>query len=213
MLHVAQLSMKRAAANETLIVRQIVGNVLQCMASRATWRGSIGRTSRRDCQSSRADQVAVAYPPKIVACAVMDLPAKKIWQIVSDCAHYKGRLPRVASSELVKRAGNVHTCEVTIAMPYPLSNLTATTEAVHEESDQGHDPPLEAGERRLQGERGKLGGEASEQGGTTSLVIYTVHAEPNTAVPAFVRERSEEGAARHDRAHSHRGVQAALMVF
>src|SRR6185312_9045630 len=73
--------------------------------------------------------------PRIVARAVMDAPAKKIWAVLSDCANYKYRLPRVAASELVKKEGNVHTCKVTVSMPFPLSNLSGVTAAVHTESD------------------------------------------------------------------------------
>ncbi len=142
----------------------------------------------------KAFAVAGSDTPKIVARAVMDLPAKKIWQIVSDCAHYKGRLPRVASSELVKKAGNVHTCKVTIAMPFPLSNLTATTEAVHEESDQGMTRrwKLVSGDYKVN--EGSWEVKPLNKEGTQSLVTYTVHAEPNTAVPAFIRESAQKKA-------------------
>ncbi|MEO7330639.1 MAG: hypothetical protein ABI193_18840, partial [Minicystis sp.] len=77
----------------------------------------------------KAYTVAGSSIPKIVARAVVDVPAKKIWQIVSDCAHYKDHMPRVAASAELKKEGNVHTCKVMIAMPFPFSNLTAVTEA------------------------------------------------------------------------------------
>lgn len=142
----------------------------------------------------KAFAVAGSDTPKIVVRAVMDLPAKKIWQIVSDCAHYKGRLPRVASSELVKKAGNVHTCKVTIAMPFPLSDLTATTEAVHNESDQGMTRrwKLVSGDYKVN--EGSWEVKPLNKEGTQSLVTYTVHAEPNTAVPGFIRESAQKKA-------------------
>ena len=51
------------------------------------------------------DAVAGSDAPKIVVRTVMDLPPKKIWQIVSDCARYKDRLPRVAASASKEPAG------------------------------------------------------------------------------------------------------------
>ncbi len=142
----------------------------------------------------KAFAVAGSDVPKIVVRAVMDLPPKKIWQIVSDCAHYKDRLPRVAASELVKKVGNVHTCKVTIALPFPLSNLTATTEAVHEESDQGmiRRWKLISGDYKVN--QGSWEVKPLNKEGTSSLVTYTVHAEPNTALPAFIRESAQKKA-------------------
>ncbi|MEP7124310.1 MAG: SRPBCC family protein [Byssovorax sp.] len=141
-----------------------------------------------------ATPVAGSDSPKIVVRAVIEQPPKKVWQIVSDCAHYKDRMPHVAASELVKKVGNVHTCKVTIAMPFPLSNLTATTEAVHEETDQGMTRrwKLVSGDYKVN--EGSWEVKPLNKEGTSSLVIYTVHAEPNTAIPAFIRESAQKKA-------------------
>lgn len=130
--------------------------------------------------------------PKIVMTATLDVPPKKVWAIVGDCSKYKGRLPRVKAAKLLKQEGNKFTCEVTIEMPFPLSDLTAVTEATHEESD------------KLMARRWKLirGDYKTNEGsweikpadaeGKTSFVTYTVHAEPNTAVPAAIREAAQK---------------------
>ena len=130
--------------------------------------------------------------PRIVARAVVDMPAKKLWAVVSDCAHYKERLPRVAASELVKKEGNVHTCKVTIAMPFPLSNLTGVSEAVHEESEAGMTRrwKLVSGDYKVND--GSWEVRPLDKSGTSSLVVYTVHAEPNTSVPDFIREAAQK---------------------
>lgn len=132
--------------------------------------------------------------PKIVVRAVLELPPKKIWQIVSDCAHYKDHLPHVAASELVKKSGNVHTCKVTIAMPFPLSNLTATTEAVHDETGPGMSRKWKLVSGDYKFNEGSWEVRPIDEAGTSSLVTYTVHAEPNTAVPDFIRERAQKKA-------------------
>ncbi len=130
--------------------------------------------------------------PRIVVRAVMDLPAKKIWAIVSDCAHYKDHLPRVAASELLKKEGNVHTCKVTIAMPFPLANLTGVTAAVHDESEAGMSRrwKLLSGDYKVN--EGSWEVKPLGAAGTQTLVTYTIHAEPNTAVPAFIRESAQK---------------------
>jgi ribosome-associated toxin RatA of RatAB toxin-antitoxin module len=145
------------------------------------------------------DQVEIkSYPvagsstPKIVVRAVMDVPPQKIWQIVSDCAHYKDHLPRVAASELLKKEGNVHTCKVTIAMPFPLSNLTGVTAAVHEESEAGMSRrwKLVSGDYKVN--EGSWEVKPLDKTGASTLVVYTVHAEPNTSVPDWIREAAQK---------------------
>ncbi|MFO0759426.1 MAG: SRPBCC family protein [Byssovorax sp.] len=130
--------------------------------------------------------------PKVVARAVVDVPAKKLWQIISDCEHYKDHMPRVAASTELKKEGNVHTCKVTIAMPFPFSNLTAVTEAVHEEKDtsMARRWKLVSGDYKVN--QGSWELKTLDDGGT--LVTYSVHAEPNTAVPDFIRESAQKKA-------------------
>jgi ribosome-associated toxin RatA of RatAB toxin-antitoxin module len=140
----------------------------------------------------KTEAVSGSSTPKVVARAVLEAPAKKVWQVVSDCAHYKDRLPRVAASELVKKEGKVHTCKVTIAMPGPISNLTAVTEAVHEESETAMSRrwKLVSGDYKFN--NGSW--EVKALDGGQSLVTYTVHAEPNNAVPEWIREMAQKKA-------------------
>jgi len=142
----------------------------------------------------KAFAVAGSDAPKIVVRAVMDLPPKKIWRIISDCAHYKDHMPRVAASEQIKVAGNVHTCKVTIAMPFPLSNLTAVTESVHEESDKGMSRRWKMLSGDYKVNEGSWEIKPLDAAGTSSLVVYTVHAEPTTSIPAFIRESAQKKA-------------------
>lgn len=130
--------------------------------------------------------------PRVVMSATLDQPAKKVWAVVSDCSKYKGRLPRVAAAKLLKKEGNVHTCEVTIEMPTPFSNLTAVTEATHEESDKG----MKRSWKLVRGDYKTNTGswEVKPVGENQSLVTYTVHAEPNTAIPGFIRDAAQKKA-------------------
>jgi ribosome-associated toxin RatA of RatAB toxin-antitoxin module len=132
--------------------------------------------------------------PRIIARAVMDLPPKKVWQIVSDCAHYKNHMPRIAASALVKKVGNVHTCKVTISMPFPFSNLTAVTEAVHEENEKGMSRRWKMVSGDYKFNEGSWEVRPLDKAGTQSLVVYTVHAEPNTAIPDWIRESAQKKA-------------------
>jgi len=136
--------------------------------------------------------VAGSDTPKIVMTATLDVPPKKVWAIVSDCSRYKGRLPRVKAAKQLKREGNKFTCEVTIDMPFPLSNLTAVTEAVHEESDKGMSRRWKLVRGDYKTNEGSWEIKPADAAGKTSFVTYTVHAEPNTMVPAAIREAAQK---------------------
>lgn len=129
--------------------------------------------------------------PKFVVRKVMDLAPKKVWAVVSDCAHYKDRLPRVAASELVKKDGNTFTCKVTIKVPFPMSNLTATTEAHHEESARSMKRSWKLVSGDYTRNEGSWEVKALDDAGTKSLVTYSVLAEPKSSVPDFIRETAQ----------------------
>jgi ribosome-associated toxin RatA of RatAB toxin-antitoxin module len=138
--------------------------------------------------------VAGSKTPKVVVRAIVEQPPRKVWAVVSDCAHYSSRLPRVAKSRLVSKVGNKHTCEVTISLPFPLANLTAVTEATHEESESGMSRrwKLVSGDYTVN--NGSWEVRPLDAAGTSSLVTYTVQAEPTTSVPDFVRMSAQKKA-------------------
>jgi ribosome-associated toxin RatA of RatAB toxin-antitoxin module len=138
--------------------------------------------------------VAGQKTPKVVVRAIIEQPPRKVWAVVSDCASYKSHLPHVAKSRLVSRVGNKHTCEVTVELPFPLSNLTAVTEAIHEESDAGMTRrwKLVSGDYTVN--NGSWEVRPLDATGNASVVTYTVQAEPTTAIPDFVRMQAQKKA-------------------
>jgi ribosome-associated toxin RatA of RatAB toxin-antitoxin module len=131
--------------------------------------------------------------PRITAKAVLSQPPEKVWGVISDCSKYKGRMPRVAAAKLVKKEGNKHTCEVTVEVPFPFSNLTAVTEAVHEESADG----MSRKWKLVRGDYKKNEGSweiKPLEGGKKSQVTYTLHVEPNTALPSSILEAAQKKA-------------------
>jgi ribosome-associated toxin RatA of RatAB toxin-antitoxin module len=131
--------------------------------------------------------------PRITAKAVLSQPPEKVWAVISDCSKYKGRMPRVAAAKLVKKDGNKHTCEVTVEVPFPFSNLTAVTEAVHEESAGG----MTRRWKLVKGDYKRNEGSweiKPLEGGKKSEVTYSLHVEPNTALPASILEAAQKKA-------------------
>lgn len=136
--------------------------------------------------------VAGSSVPKLVLRTVMDVPPKKVWQIVSDCAHYKEHLPDIASSEILTRSSNGDTCKVTYSMPFPFSNLTGVTESVNEVSDRGMVRRWKhvSGDYKLN--TGSWEVRPIGEAGTSSLVTYTIQVDPNVAVPDFLRDSAQK---------------------
>ncbi|HEY3448741.1 MAG TPA: SRPBCC family protein, partial [Myxococcales bacterium] len=123
---------------------------------------------------------------------VFSLPAKKLWKIVSDCATYKDHLPRIVASKLVSREGEIHVCEVKIGVPFPLSDMTGVTRAVHTETEK-------AMSRRWKLEKGDYefnegSWEVSALEESKSLVVYKLHARPKARVPAWMRQSAQKKA-------------------
>lgn len=140
----------------------------------------------------RSYSVAGSSIPKLVLRTVMDAPPKKVWQIVSDCAHYKEHLPDIVSSEIVTRSSNGDTCKVTYSMPFPFSNLTGVTESVNEVSERGMVRRWKhvSGDYKLN--TGSWEVRPADAAGTSSLVTYTIQVDPNVAVPDFLRDSAQK---------------------
>jgi ribosome-associated toxin RatA of RatAB toxin-antitoxin module len=144
-------------------------------------------------------QISVVSVPgsktsKVVARAIIQQPPRKVWAVVSDCAHYVGRLPRVTKARLVSKVGNKHTCQVTISMPFPFSDLTAVTEATHEESENGMSRTWKLVSGDYTVNNGSWEVRPLDATGTSSIVTYSVQAEPTTPLPEVVRSQAQKKA-------------------
>jgi ribosome-associated toxin RatA of RatAB toxin-antitoxin module len=140
-----------------------------------------------------ASPVSGSSEPEHVVRAIVASSPASVWKIVSDCAHYKEHLPHIAQSAELSRVGNVVTCQVTIDMPFPTSNLTAVTEAVHDERPEG----MKRSWKLVRGDYDFNDGSWTVEpykGGATSLVTYRIHVKPKTAVPAFIRNMAQDKA-------------------
>lgn len=130
--------------------------------------------------------------PKAIVKAVINAPPKKVWSVVGDCHNYKKTFNRVSNSKLIKKQGNKHICLVEVDMPFPLSDLTAITSAIHKEGPEVYSRKwhLLRGDYTINSGSWTL--KPFDEAGTRTLVHYTLHAEPNTAVPDWVRLKAQE---------------------
>jgi ribosome-associated toxin RatA of RatAB toxin-antitoxin module len=137
--------------------------------------------------------VAGSSEPEHVVRAIVEAPPASVWRIVSDCAHYKDHLPHIAESAELSRVGSTVTCQVTVAMPFPASNLTAVTVATHDERSEG----MKRTWHLLRGDFDFNEGSWTVEpyrGGSASRVTYRIHVKPKTLVPGFIRNLAQEKA-------------------
>ena len=72
---------------------------------------------------------------EVVAKGVINAPLLRVWDLVTHCDDFERTLPRIKSSrELSRRQspqGERVVCETTVDMPFPYSDMTEVTEALH----------------------------------------------------------------------------------
>ena len=130
--------------------------------------------------------------PEYTTKAVIDAPPAKVWHIISRCADYARTMVRIKAAKELSRQGNKIVCQVTIEMPVPYSNLTATTDVTHTESAQRYSRvwKLISGDYKINNGSWVLTpfkGDAKR-----TLAVYKVHAEPKAWVPAWIRKKAQQ---------------------
>ena len=76
-------------------------------------------------------KIAGSPMPEARVRAIVDATPDKIWPLVERCDDYKVNMVRVKDAHEISRKGQTVICETTIDMPFPLSDLTASTRAKH----------------------------------------------------------------------------------
>lgn len=136
--------------------------------------------------------VADSDVPLLVGRGVIDVPPARLWAFVEDCRRYAGKLPRVVRSRQLSREGPVAVCETTSKLPFPLGEMTSVTRAVHE-----------VGAGRWSRRWTLISGDYDRNSGAwiltpfgptgqRTLLTYEAHAEPKTAVPAWLLRQAQK---------------------
>ncbi len=130
--------------------------------------------------------------PEIVVKAVINAPPAQVWALVSRCARYAKFMPRIKASRELSRKGGRILCRVTVDMPFPYSDLTATTEVRHTVSkDRWYRRwRLIKGDYKVN--RGSwvltpFGGDSKR-----TYAVYRAQAVPNAYVPGVIRRMAQK---------------------
>lgn len=128
--------------------------------------------------------------PEAIMKAVVDAPLERIQAVLDKCENYKRVMPRTKASKELSRKGNVVHCRITIDMPFPFDDLTATTRAVHTAKPGYFERAWTLVEGDYKRNTGAWRLTPFDKEGKRTLVHYRVHAEPNTSVPVWVQKKA-----------------------
>lgn len=141
----------------------------------------------------KSSAVSGSSTPKVRAMAVVDAAPEKIWAIIDKCDDYEKTMVRVAEAEELSRSGAKVKCKVTVDMPFPLSDLTAVTEATHTVK------PGELWERKwklVEGDYKVNNGSwrlaPFDDAKTRTLVVYEVLADPKITIPEGIKKAAQK---------------------
>ncbi len=133
--------------------------------------------------------------PRVFMQAVIEATPEKVWRHIDDSVRYQDFMPRVKKSEELSRAGDVVRSRVTIDMPFPLKNLTATSRAVH---------TVRAGELYRRAWQMEAGDYEVNEGAWTlvphpsqpsrTLVTYEARIQPKIPLPSALKQMAQEKA-------------------
>ena len=142
--------------------------------------------------SVKVFKVPKSETPKAVVKAVIDAPPAKVWKLVSDCSRYTKTMNRVKSSKLISQSGDTVICETVIDMPFPFSNLKGRTKAKHVVTPKRMSRSWSLIKGDYHFNNGSWVVEPFDEQGTRSLVTYSIHAEPTTTIPDWVRNKAQK---------------------
>ncbi|MGE0707271.1 MAG: SRPBCC family protein [Planctomycetota bacterium] len=145
----------------------------------------------------RTEPVPGSQTPRLVMQAVIDAPPARAWAVIDDAGRYKEFMPRVKHSEVLLREGERVRTRMTVAMPFPLKDLSAVTEGVHHvEPDQLYTRSWRLGPEPSDYHRndGSWTLTPFEGDPGRSLAVYTLHVEPRIRIPKKLAAVAQEKA-------------------
>jgi ribosome-associated toxin RatA of RatAB toxin-antitoxin module len=141
----------------------------------------------------KSQSVPGSDTPKLTVTAVIESAPQAVWHIVDRCADYKKTMIRTVESEELSRKGTKVRCRVTVDLPFPLSDITAITEATHTVV------PDKKYMRVWQLEKGDYHRNSGswtlvpfDKTGLRTLVVYRVHAEPKIPIPSSIQKLGQK---------------------
>jgi len=140
------------------------------------------------------DAVPAEPMPFLTMQGVVDAPPELVWDVVSHCGLYRGRMPRIIDSEELASDGGLVRCRTVVETAWPMSNLTSITRAVHTVGAGvwKREWALESGDYVFN--EGSWTLTPFEGAAAKTLVVYRLHAQANLRVPLLMQQVAQRHA-------------------
>ncbi|HXK24685.1 MAG TPA: SRPBCC family protein [Myxococcota bacterium] len=132
--------------------------------------------------------------PFLTMRGVVDAPPAAVWDVVSHCGLYRGRMPRIVDSEELASDGGRVRCRTVVETAWPMSNLTSITRALHTVAPGvwKREWALESGDYVFN--EGSWTLTPFDDAATRTLVVYRLHAEAKVPVPLVMQQIAQKHA-------------------
>ena len=140
------------------------------------------------------DAVPAEPMPFLTMRGVVDAPPEVVWDVVSHCGLYRGRMPRIIDSEELASEGGHVRCRTVVETAWPMGNLTSITRAVHTVGVGvwKREWALESGDYAFN--EGSWTLTPFDAAATRTLVVYRLHAQAKLHVPLIMQQIAQEHA-------------------
>jgi hypothetical protein len=129
----------------------------------------------------------------VVMKAVIERSPLEVLRLIEDCDRYRVTMPRIRNARRDRKGAGWDICTVTVAMPFPYKDATATSRATSTIRDGGR--TIRRDWRLLSGdyERNEGSWTLTPFGGDPrrTLAVYKAFAKPTAWVPGWIRRTAE----------------------
>jgi len=140
------------------------------------------------------DSVDAEPMPVLVMQGVVDAPPEIVWDVVSHCGLYRGRMPRIVDSEELAPDDGMVRCRTVVETAWPMGNLTSISRARHTVGAGvwKREWALESGDYIFN--EGSWTLTPFDASATRTLVVYRLHAQANLPVPLVMQQLAQKRA-------------------
>lgn len=135
------------------------------------------------------EAVPAAPVPKAIAWAVIEARPERVWSLIADPNRYTQTMIGLKHAEVLSRDGDLVRVRTTLKMPFPLKDLSATTDGLHTVRDGSfYQRKWSLVEGDYQANSGSWTFVPFRGNPERTLVRYEVFAIPNIRIPKKLQE-------------------------
>jgi ribosome-associated toxin RatA of RatAB toxin-antitoxin module len=133
--------------------------------------------------------------PRVTIMAVIEAPSARVWRLIDDVPNYHKNLAGVKRARELSRDGEKVRVEATIGVPFPLKDITATSDSLHQDLGEGR---YRRSWKMVHGDYKANSGSWDivpfEGNEDRTLIIYQVFAVPKMRIPKKIQELAQKKA-------------------